>query len=323
MSHNSEHSATFSTFVKLVSTGLLIACLLSSMHVQAAWMNTENIEEYPELEVVELEDFHLNGDARLLADRIRLTPNLDWKKGSAFLEQTLPDDYSFNAYFEFEIHGGDGADGLVFVVQGDGPNAIGSGGGNLGYSGIEPSIAVEFDTWGNISFDPCYGGCDSSDNHIGINRNGNLASLKTARPSELRSKKWHVWTDYNGDVLEVRMNTSDSRPDSPIITYTLDLSSIIGSDQNVWVGFTASTGRDSDYHDIFAFRFGEDESGDDDNDDHHYIYHPYRPRSKTVGGYTEPMNLWNLSSSWVLLSILSAMVGIATLALKLTDTKSS
>ena len=42
----------------------------------------------------------------------------------------------------------DGADGIAFVIQ---PLAsdLGGTGGGIGYQGIDPSVAVEFDTWNN------------------------------------------------------------------------------------------------------------------------------------------------------------------------------
>jgi hypothetical protein len=71
---------------------------------------------------------------------------------------------------------GDGtADGITFMLQnasgyagsgsgisGSGPNIIGPAGGSMGYSGIDNSLAVEFDTFDNSELD------DPNNNHIAV-----------------------------------------------------------------------------------------------------------------------------------------------------------
>lgn len=42
-----------------------------------------------------------------------------------------------------------GGDGIAFVIQEQDPRALGAGGAGLGYTGIENSLAVEFDTFYN------------------------------------------------------------------------------------------------------------------------------------------------------------------------------
>ena len=55
-----------------------------------------------------------------------------------------------------------GADGLAFVIQGQGIDALGDGGKGLGYAGIANSLAVEFDTFYNHEvLDPYH-------NHISV-----------------------------------------------------------------------------------------------------------------------------------------------------------
>jgi len=97
----------------------------------------------------------------------------------------------FNTWFEFRItpseQSGNTADGLAFVIQnaqggtntdpstgcgetGSGPTALGGGGGCLGYSGIDNSLALEFDTFYNSPWDPqdLAGGSYYNDNHISL-----------------------------------------------------------------------------------------------------------------------------------------------------------
>ncbi|WP_169306659.1 lectin-like domain-containing protein [Cohnella pontilimi] len=162
---------------------------------------------------------------------LRLTRAARQQSGSAFFTKrvSLVNQRSFSAHFSFQISasGGDfgipGADGLSFIIQ-TVNNNVGSNGGGIGYQGISPSIAVEFDTWRN---DESYAR-DPNDNHIGINLNGNMISEVTATnlPGNLKSGIWYAWVNYNGDTkkLEVRASqNSKSRPASPILSYDVDL----------------------------------------------------------------------------------------------------
>ena len=48
------------------------------------------------------------------------------------------------------MYGLGGGDGFAFVIQGEGPDAVGRSGNDLGYGGIKDSVAIEFDMY-NVS----------------------------------------------------------------------------------------------------------------------------------------------------------------------------
>jgi hypothetical protein len=100
----------------------------------------------------------------------------------------------FTTWFAFKLTpNGDSyatADGLAFVIQnsqgsnllydssagctgigGAGPTALGSGGGCMGYGGIDNSLALEFDTYYN-SWDPNDNNGSNNDNHIALQNCG-------------------------------------------------------------------------------------------------------------------------------------------------------
>jgi MYXO-CTERM domain-containing protein len=83
-----------------------------------------------------------------------------------------------------------GGDGMAFVIQGMGTNAVGGAGGFLGYAGITNSLAVEFDTWYNSSFG------DTSSNTVSIMSRGALAN--SARFAEAGI----VQRDLPGDMID-------------------------------------------------------------------------------------------------------------------------
>ena len=202
-----------------------------------------------------------NGDTAISGGSLRLTRSQGTIYGTAFLKDlvTLPTNRSFSAYFTFRITEpkcglGGGADGLTFIVQTD-SSSVGSMGGGIGYAGILPSVAVEFDTFKNNEFK------DPNSNHIGISLNGDPESVATVNaPFPLiDGNVYHAWVDYDGrnNVLQVRLGDTDSRPSEATISHKVELESIFGD--RVYAGFTAATGTCSEQHEILSFYFNNDE----------------------------------------------------------------
>jgi len=216
----------------------------------------------------------LNGDGEKV---LRLTDSLGFISGTAFLENTisLTNNRSFSTAFKFQItnpvgavdsDGVTGADGLALVLQGVGNNVGGVGGG-MGYQGLSPSLAVEFDTWDNdISFP---GFDDPNGNHVGINLNGNIISEITTAdvpgsnlPAHMNNgDNWYSCIDYDGsqNLLEVRLITLTTpeqiiiRPTAALLSYSIDLESILPSD--LFIGFASGTGSGRNTHDIKSWEF--------------------------------------------------------------------
>jgi hypothetical protein len=198
-----------------------------------------------------------NGSAAQAGSALRLTPALREQAGSAFTTSQVPlgPGGSFSTHFSFQItgSGGGGADGLAFLVQND-PNvdaALGGGGGNMGYSGITPSLAVEFDSWAGLG--------DVDANHVGTATNGGVGNgiaipLGTALDG---GAVFYAWVDYDGlaDMLEVRVDTAPLRPVAPTLSQAgIGLAALLGG-TTAHVGFTAATGGAFGNHDILSWHF--------------------------------------------------------------------
>lgn len=196
-------------------------------------------------------------------DVLRLT-NSTSQSGNAFSTNTvaLNNDASFSTAFVFNIsnpvgisdNDGQGADGIVFVVQTQSNNIGGSGVG-IGYAGISNSVGIEFDTWNN-------GGIDGNNgNHVGINLNGNINSSPRGNVATRMNNgaDWYGWVDYNGltDLLEVRIAQNNIRPGAAFLSHTVDLATTLGS-PNAFVGFTSGTGAAGGFHDIVSWQFNSD-----------------------------------------------------------------
>jgi hypothetical protein len=135
---------------------------------------------------------------------------------------------------------------------------IGGAGGGIGYGGTLNSVGVEFDTWQQQTAGQPFGWNDPNSNHIGINANGAMASLTTSNVSPQFDDGgiWYSWIDYNGSNLEVRANQTGTRPIGALISYAIDIPSLLGSaSSDAFVGFTSGTAGAYANHDILSLTF--------------------------------------------------------------------
>lgn len=191
--------------------------------------------------------YQVNGDAsQTSCECFEVTPELSAQAGSVWnvtqIDLNQPFDYTFDIFLGCNNFNS-GADGMAFVLQPLNVNA-GSAGGGLGYAGINPSLAVEFDTFNNSQY------ADLNNDHIAIMSNGvvdhnlpnNLAGPVDASSTsgDVEDCAWHtvqiVWdpglttiavffdgvfrTAYFGDIIN----------------------NIFGGSSQVYWGFTGSTG---------------------------------------------------------------------------------
>jgi hypothetical protein len=242
----------------LFATSTVLSCAFLDINpIQATTISFSDFSDISSLT--------LNEDASQDGNRLLLAPAVANQTGSAFLTNpfTIGANTSFQTRFEFQITesggAGGGADGFIFMLQNDsrGANAIGGGGGNIGYgdtvtplggSAILSSLAIEFDTFDNGFVDPSA----SADNHIGINTNGSVDSLLTAgSPVDLNDgNSYNAWISYDGiaDQLEVFLDEGATPPATPLLSTTVDLFDLLGPQG--FVGFSAATGGGVGNHEI-------------------------------------------------------------------------
>jgi len=132
---------------------------------------------------------------------------------------------------------------------------LGAGGGGLGYGGLTNTVGVEFDIYNNgaIRNDP-------NGNHVGIDVGGTFDSAPgetntaAVSPSMKAGGRWFAWIDYDGSVLEARLNLTGIRPSLPNVTRTVNLTNEVQSTM-ARVGFTAATGDGYANHDILSWQY--------------------------------------------------------------------
>jgi hypothetical protein len=184
----------------------------------------------------------INGNAISLGnDCFRLTPALTFQAGSVWFQNkiTLNADFEVTGTLNFGTLDANGADGIAFVLQ---PvcNGLGTAGGGIGYQGISPSLAVEFDTWRN----PDLG--DPAEDHIALMSNGvvnhnSLNNLQGPIPlPNLEDGADHPYIiKWNATTQNIKVWLDGILR----IDYTDDIvASIFSGNANVFWGFTAATG---------------------------------------------------------------------------------
>ncbi len=110
--------------------------------------------------------FVLLGTAKeQMQNEFRITHNANYVTGALWSEEPVDLNQRFELHFELMLGcENNGGAGLAFVFQKVGFSSLGSGEGDLGFAGLAPSLAVEFDTYMD-EFDVPH-------DHIAIMKNG-------------------------------------------------------------------------------------------------------------------------------------------------------
>lgn len=202
---------------------------------------------------IDPDKFNLLGNATVKVTpfdgmEFQMTPDQNWTSGALWSKHQFSVEKNF--FLRFEANFGKkpaGADGVVFVVQSNGPNVIGPFKGHfLAYhnaTGLNRSLGVEFDTWyfpkeiedrNEIIFD-----------HIAVVKNGDIlkpvAGPVNATPSgaNIDNGVWHsILIRYN--VVNTTLSIFFDDENTTRLEYQVSLKDLLGSD--AYWGFTSATG---------------------------------------------------------------------------------
>ncbi len=204
------------------------------------------------------EDIMLSSDAKEEKQKIQLTPAQANRRGGLwFSKQKMFVSDTFEATFCFRIYknGGEGpsdegGEGIAFVIHNNEiPGKNGRKQEGMGYSGIDNSLAIEFDTQDTE---------DMGKQHVSVQTNGVLAnSFKKASSYaamkldgfDLKDGKEHTANiHYNNPFLTISLDGFE------ILKCQIDITEQLNLDEGrAWVGLTASTGKTYSVHEINCF----------------------------------------------------------------------
>ncbi len=157
------------------------------------------------------------------------------------------DKLNFNEDFKIsaEVYLGtkdDGADGMAMVFQVTGNDIVSTGSG-IGYQGVSPSIAIEFDTYQNR--DELN---DPADDHVAVRTNGSPVHIASdyVEVGNLEDGKYHPMT-FEWNAAKQTFNlTLDGK--QLFKETSIPKNGLAG--QQVYFGFTAATGLYSNLHKV-------------------------------------------------------------------------
>ncbi|KAI7863946.1 concanavalin A-like lectin/glucanase domain-containing protein, partial [Spinellus fusiger] len=212
-----------------------------------------------------------------LGSIFRLTEDKPAQCGGVFMKQPFDLNSShvsgLQVEFSFRITnqlGGpafSGADGFAFVIQTQKEILLGQGGCELGFGGLQSSLAIEFDTY--KSSDRCD---DPSDNHISIQArlpphfNSSHHDYSLGHTSQIPSMKSGEWIDAKVTILtkeqHIQVCLREKTPSNnameddyvPVLLEKVLVKDYLHYCSDVIIGFTASTGGLAQNHDIIVTR---------------------------------------------------------------------
>lgn len=202
----------------------------------------------------------LVGSALHVRPALRLTDVGRMQRGAAWYGSKLRLGDGFVTELTFRIYqtggrrdrsGGNGGDGIAFVIQNQRADALGGAGGNIGYGGISNGFAIEFDTYEND-------GWDLDANHLGVKpgpRPSPDQATSIAETSAIPALDDGGLHTVTIEYLDGRLRILIDQCLQPAIDIAFDLArQMTLDDGRAWVGLTSSTGDAWEVHDILSWR---------------------------------------------------------------------
>lgn len=220
----------------LAAVSIVCAIALGSASAASA-AQTITVADYPNFS--DTQGLALTGEVSTTPSGSIVLTEEEGQASSVITDATFDPEHSFKAQFKIRITPSDFSlgDGMTFVLANVGSNTLGDGGSGLGYSGIDDSFAVEFDTFS--------GDNDPQDQHVAFLRDGDVTNhLATKTIDEgVDGAPRAAWLEYNAKSTLVELylaKGNKKKPKKPLLKKKLDLGEVV--DGQAVFGFTAGTG---------------------------------------------------------------------------------
>ena len=176
----------------------------------------------------------LNGSAAISGTSLSLTTTTG-QGGSAWFP-TAVNIQSFTTDFNFQLSSGTTADGFTWALQGNSTAALGTNGGELGYTGIGKSVAVKFDLYDNNGE-----GVDSTGQYLnGASPSTPSVDLSSTGIDLHSGHVFQVHMSYDGTNLA--MTITDATTSATFTkSWAVNIPGAVGG-TTAFAGFTGATG---------------------------------------------------------------------------------
>ncbi|MBU3679541.1 MAG: T9SS type A sorting domain-containing protein [Candidatus Kapabacteria bacterium] len=226
---------------------------------------------FPAVTDQQLSDMRLVGSAKYREGAIGLTSTAQYESGGAFLRNRVAVRNGFDLTFSFRLSDGNdngmvdegdpGADGVAVVFLPETPTAVGQPGDGIGYHEIPHGIAVEYDSYLN----PAYS--DPNTSHVAVQvGDGRLLRAWHMPPYgrgvaaigvprfKADGSVYHGRISYSAGKLLVYVSTTGQFDEPVLEVDSFDIQKILNLDSrgSCYVGFTSSTGRSSEVHELLS-----------------------------------------------------------------------
>lgn len=216
------------------------------------------------------------GSARYGETGLALTTTGQYESGGAFLENRIAVRNGFDLKFSFRLsqgndngmvdNGDPGADGIAVVFMADNPTALGRAGDGIGYHEVPHGMAVEYDSYLNPAFS------DPNTSHVAVQVGDGqflrawhvppfLRGLATIGVPSFKAdgSVYYGRITYESGRLSVFVSTTAAFTNPVIEIDSFDLQGILNLDSrgSCYIGFTSSTGRSSEIHELLSVEMSE------------------------------------------------------------------
>jgi hypothetical protein len=219
----------------------------------------------------ELSRMRTVGAARFGEMGLALTTTGQYESGGAFIDKRIAVRNGFDLRFSFRLsqgndngmvdNGDPGADGIAVVFLPENPTALGRAGDGIGYHEIPHGMAVEYDAYLNPAFS------DPNTSHVAVQVGDGQMLRAWHMPPYLRGiattgvpsfkadgSVYYGRIHYTSGRLSVYVSTTGTFTSPVIEIDSFDLQTVLNLDSrgSCYVGFTSSTGRSSEIHELLS-----------------------------------------------------------------------
>ena len=203
----------------------------------------------------------LSGQAFYSGGDLYLTNSTGGQVGVAFSQQKIEEINGFSTFFQLSTSAASNppADGFAIILAKD-TNIMNYSdlfGQNLGYGNIGASVGIEIDMYRNDEPEIPHMYLWTRSGNVPPESGSHGESGTTHLDRNLvMNGDFFVWVEYSNQthVINVFISKNDTKPSSPVVSYNIDLGTVIGN--SYYVGISASTGTFMQNHIIKAWGWG-------------------------------------------------------------------